>query len=187
MAVLVACKKDEEPEPEMVQNYAPALGEGLLGLHYDTYNVDAPEMLPGTYEMGARFSGNKLQTVSGGKLVQIRYYMMEKPIAAQLRIYGQGATSPSELLYSQDVMSEMERNKWNVHHIPDSVLIESDELWITMIFTVSAEQKYLGCDPGPANVNGDWMWAMIDQNWERFENRSGSSINWNIRGVVAME
>lgn len=187
VAVLVACKKDEEHEPDMAQNPAPALGEGLAGLHHDTYNVDAPEMLPGTYEMGARFSGSKLQQVMGGKLVQIQYYMMEKPISAQLRVYGEGSNAPSELLYSEDVLSEIERNKWNVHHIPDSVVIESEELWITLFYTVSAEMKYLGCDPGPANPQGDWMWASVDQEWNRFENRSGSSINWNIRGVVAME
>jgi len=185
--VFVSCKKDEDPEPDMVQNHAPALAEGLKGLHFDTYNIDAPTLLTGTYEMGARFSGSKLNEVMGGRLVQIQYYMMEKPNSAQLRVYAEGSNVPAQMIYSANVLSEMERNKWNVHHVPDSVVINSNQLWITLFYQVSTEQKYLGCDPGPANANGDWMWLMADQNWERYESRSGTSINWNIRGVIDPE
>jgi len=188
--VAIACKKDdEEPETPQTQNFAPAVGQGLTALHYDDFNTDAPQMEPGTYEKGARFTQTQLTSVSEGRLVQVQYYMVEKPTTAQLRVYkaGSGSDGPADLVYSENVLPEMQRNSWNVHTLSDSVFIDSETLWITLRYQVSSQEKYLGCDPGPASTNGDWIFEMSEQNWERFVERTGTSINWNIRGVIEPE
>lgn len=188
--VAIACNKDDdEPETPQTQNFAPSVGEGLIGLHYDDFNTDAPQMEPGTYEKGARFTQSQLTSVTDGRLVQIQYFMVEKPTTAQLRVYksGSGSDGPADMVYSENVLPEMQRNSWNVHTLSDSVFIDSETLWITMRYQISSTGKYLGCDPGPANANGDWIFELAEQNWERFIDRTGTNINWNIRGVVEPE
>ncbi len=188
--VVIGCNKDdEEPETQQTQNFAPAVEQGLTALHYDDFNTDAPQMAPGTYEKGARFTQTQLTSVAGGRLVKVQYYMVEKPTTAQLRVYtsGSGADGPADLVYSENVLPEMQRSSWNVHTLSDSVFIDSEMLWITLRYQVSSQEKYLGCDPGPANANGDWIFEMAEQNWERFIDRTGTNINWNIRGVIEPE
>jgi hypothetical protein len=42
----------------------------------------------------------------------------------------------------------------------------------------------IGCDAGPAAPDGDWLYQDSDQEWQTFRQRTGESINWNIRGKV---
>lgn len=185
--LIFSCKKEEEePEPDVAMNYAPSVGAGKIALHHDDYNTDAPIMEPGTYEMAARFSATDITSASNGELVAIQYYTELKPHQAELRIYSGGFNAPESVVYTADLIPDMNTNSWNTHEMLDSIPMEAP-IWIGIWFQVLGEAKYIGCDPGPANENGDWMFSEADGDWERFETRTGTSINWNIRGVILPE
>lgn len=182
--VLVSCKpEDEEPPPPEVQNFAPGVGQGKISIHHDDYNTDAPVLEPSTYEMAARFLTSDLSASTGGQLVGVQYYMYLKPHQAELRVYKGGNNAPGNIVYTADLIQEMSANAWNYHAMSDSVLID-EQMWIGIWFEVLGEEKYIGCDPGPANPNGDWMFDESDGDWIRFINRTEANINWNIRGVA---
>lgn len=180
--VFFGCNKDEEEEE--VRNYAPELPSGTVGLNHDTYNVDAPLLVAGLYEQGSRFSAADQAGMIGGRLTQIRYYVASEPVGAEVRVYRNGSNLPEDLVYSASVTDEINRSSWNIHTLSDTLLIEDSPLWITVRFQAGFEGRFIGCDPGPAHGSGDWMWDDADGTWSRFLNRTGASINWNVRGVV---
>ncbi len=183
LMVTVACNRDDDEEE--VRNYAPALPSGLEGLHHDTYNVDAPVLEPGIYMQGARFSPADQQNLQGGKLAGVQFFVASEPLSSEIRVYRGGTQSPNELVYSSSI-TQLNRNNWNFFSIPDTIniAIEDNPLWVTIRFQVATEGRYIGCDPGPAHGQGDWMWSEDDPAWSRFLNRTGASINWNVRAAV---
>ncbi len=185
LSSLIFSCKDKDVNPPEVNNIAPALAPGQVALHHDDYNMDAPELETGNYEVAVRFSGDELDELQNGNLVAVQYHMAEKPTAASIKIYmGEEITEENLVYSSSNFAAQIQRLKWNVHQLNDTIVINDQPLWIALRFTASAAQKYIGCDPGPAHAFGDWMWASSDQEWIRFENRTETSINWNIRGVV---
>lgn len=179
----LSCKKKEE-EPTEVRNYAPAVPENMVALFYDEYNIDAPVLPVGTYETAIRFTPQDLNNVQNARLHSVQYYMASKPIQIQLRVYSGGTNSPGNLVYSSNMINEVERNKWNTHVLSDTLNLANTDLWVGIRFTTNSEGKYIGCDPGPAAANGDWMWDALDASWLRYSNRTVTSINWNMRAVV---
>lgn len=181
--LIFGCKKKEE-EPTEVRNYAPAVPTNMVALFHDDYNIDAPVLPVGTYETAVRFTAADQSNVQNGRLHAVQYYMASKPIQVQLRIYSGGDNSPGNLVYSSNIVNEVERNKWNTHVLSDTLNLSNSDLWVGVRFTTNAEGKYIGCDPGPAKANGDWMWDALDASWLRYSNRTVTSINWNMRAVV---
>jgi len=51
-------------------------------------------------------------------------------------------------------------------------------------FTNAVSQPTVGCDPGPAVPDGDWLYSSADGQWMALSQRFRVSINWNIRGTV---
>ncbi len=183
-SLMFSCK-DKDVNPPEVNNNPPALESGQMALHHDGYNMDAPELETGNYEVAVKFSSDELEDLQNGTVVAVQYYMAEKPTSATMKIYKGDDIEEENLVYSSsNIATQIQRLKWNVHQISDTVLIDNQPLWIALRFTASSAQKYIGCDPGPAHPYGDWMWASTDQEWIRFVNRTETSINWNIRGVV---
>lgn len=181
---LMACKKDKEPEEPMdTLSQAPSVGVGKVALHHDDDNMDAPVLEMGSYRVAAKYNSTDIAEVSGGKLVAVQYYMAHKPSGAILKIFKGGVSAPDTEVYEANILSGMNAHQWNVHQMTDSVVID-EPIWIEITFDAQAETKFIGCDPGPANANGDWMWFSGDDEWKRYVNRTETSINWNIRGVV---
>lgn len=181
--LLFSCKdKDNDPPP--VQNNPPALSSGQVALHHDDYNMDAPELEVGQYRVAAKFTASEMEQMQGGRLVAVQYHMAEKPTSATVRIFKGDDINAETQVYSKNVLPEMNRLNWNVHQLNDTVYVDDQPMWIALYFTASSAQKYIGCDPGPAHANGDWMFASSDNEWIRFVDRTETSINWNIRGVV---
>ena len=154
-------------------------------LNYDDGNQDAPELPAGTYEGGARFLSNLMTDFTGDQLIEVQYYLKNVPKSGEIRIYsGSRNSGPRDLLYIENVTIGREEDSWNIHTLTDPITLNGDDLWIVYRFSHDQNLRVLGCDPGPASENGDWLWDSFDGLWRPLGQRSSLSINWNIRAVI---
>lgn len=176
---LLACNPDNvsgEPEIE-----AP-----LVALNYDRANDTAPVLPANTYEAAAKFTTSELAGLEGGNLVDVYYYFAALPSSTSIKIYkGTKDDAPDSLVYSAAVTSESSSNTWNKHTLTAPVSIGTSDIWIAVKFTHTGSIQSMGCDPGPGNQNGDWLFDSSDNEWLPLRQRTSEiNINWNIRGVV---
>jgi hypothetical protein len=154
-------------------------------LRHDGANVNAPNLVAASYEAAARFTSAQTGAVAGGSLTEVEFYLAFAPASVAVKIYGPGtATSPGSLLYSADVTAGATPNDWNRHTLQTPLAVPAGDLWIAVAFTHPTTQKTIGCDAGPAQTDGDWLYASTDGTWTPFNQRFAISINWNIRGTV---
>ena len=155
-------------------------------LRYDGDNVTAPILPPGTYETAARFPANFTNDYVGKNLTQISYYMAETPLQTTLKIYSGGSSSaPGQVVYEATLTGTITQNAFNAHVLSTPLEITGDDLWVSIRFRLNRGLQSIGCDAGPGDVNGDWMYEESTNEWTSFNEFSGGeSINWNIRGVV---
>lgn len=154
-------------------------------LHYDQDNLSSPSLVAGKYEASARFTNAQIGNLVGREVTEVHYYIADKPESCRVKIYGQqSANSPGSLLYAAEVTTETQAHKWNVHKLTQPVKLTSSDLWISLEFSHPARQATVGCDPGPAVKDGDWLYASSDNAWTPLSQRTSISINWNIRAVV---
>jgi len=172
--LLGSCSKDaNNPNP-------------LVILHFDGPNQTAPVLPEGEYEAAARFTSAETANYAGKNLTGVSFYLTQLPLRVEMKIYGEGtANSPGDLLYSASVSTQVQANKWNDYSLTNPVAITGGDLWISISLSHSKTQPSIGCDPGPAIPNGDWLFDSADNQWIPFKQRSGASINWNIRGTVS--
>ena len=165
----------------------PVIEAPLVSLNYDDDNLTAP-LLPGnTYEAGVRFTSAETQEIQGGKLIEVYYYLLEKPASCAIRIYRKStADGPEILAYSAATTNEINAQSWNKHTLATPIDIGQEDLWIAVRLQHSGQQQTIGCDPGPSHINGDWLFDSEDGQWTKLVDRSNNevNINWNIRGVV---
>lgn len=162
-------------------------GSDEVQLHYDSANVTSPFLVAATYEAAARFPSAETAAVDEGALTEVRFYVASAPASCRVKIYGANAPdSPGTELYSADVTASIVPNSWNSHELQNSVAITNQDLWISIEFTHAAGQSTIGCDGGPADADGNWLFASTDLSWITFQQRAGADINWNIRGIVTV-
>lgn len=154
-------------------------------LRHDGDNVNAPTLDPATYEAAARFTSAQTAAVTGGMLTEVEYHLTFAPASLEVKIYGAGtATSPGTLLYSANVAAGAMTNAWNRHTLATPLAVPTGDLWIAVRFAHASPQKTIGCDAGPAQAGGDWLYSSTDSTWTPFNQRFPISINWNIRATV---
>jgi len=156
-------------------------------LRYDGANLSAPQMLPGDYQMAARFPASALQAYQGKLLEEVQVYIQDRPARAEIIVYGGGSeTAPGPILYSAVVTADLRRDQWNSHLLDTPVAIDNQDLWIAIMVRHQDPMGTVGCDPGPAVENGD---LLMDANgtWTDLRAFSNNSvnINWNIRGILS--
>ena len=120
------------------------------------------------------------------EILEVHYYIENKPDSSKIKIYGplnEGA--PGTLLYEADVTSGTKAGQWNVHKLTKTVKLKSEDIWLSIEFKQSMSQRTIGCDPGPALKDGDWLYASADSKWTPFIQRTLTSINWTIRLAVS--
>ncbi len=159
----------------------------LFVLSYDGNNENAPILEAGVHEAGARFTSSLLDGLEGRELESVDFWLAEYPDRCEVLIYDEGtATSPGTLLYSADVTFVTQNFDWNTHVLSTPIEITGDDLWVVIKVEHTEAYQSIGCDPGPAQTNGDWMLSSDDDLWRSFRDRTGNqvSINWNIRGNV---
>lgn len=165
----------------------PELESGEAFLNYDGDNLSSPNLEADTYEAAARFTAAATGNAANARLLEVYYYVVQMPATCRVKVYGpNSAGEPGELLYNADVLSNTSSQGWNVHELSSPLTLSGDDLWISIEFSHSDTRAVLGCDPGPAAMDGDWLFANSDNNWIPLNTRTNIDINWNIRGVVEL-
>ncbi len=157
-------------------------------LHYDGENVSAPLLDTGVWEAAARFPANVMTQFQGKNLEEVEFFILERPDKCVIHIYGEGdSNEPGTLLYSADMSNSINANSWNRHTISSPLAISETDLWISIEVTHNSLLASVGCDAGPAELNGDWTYSNGDNQWRTLNFRSSQQvdINWNIRGYVS--
>jgi len=156
-------------------------------LFYDNGVNTAPVLNTGTYEAMARFPTSETNDFEGQNLEEIVFYLSDLPDQCEVIIYGEGtATTPNTILYQSDVTNNLESSAWNSHTLSTPIAITGEDIWIGVRLVHNSNIASIGCDTGPANINGDYLWADGDNTWMTFRERTEGevNINWNIRGVI---
>lgn len=156
-------------------------------LFYDNGSNTAPVLNTGTYEAMARFPTSETNDFEGQNLEEIVFYISELPDECEVIVYGEGtATTPNEILYQANVTADLESSAWNSHTLSTPVAITNQDLWIGVRLVHNSNIASIGCDTGPANINGDYLWTDDDNTWITFRERTQGevNINWNIRGII---
>ena len=167
-----SCNNDDEQ---------PALNDNILA--YDGENVTGPILAAADYEAAAQFFAEDLGGSVGKNLVEVSWFMGQNPSACIVKIYGEGtSTTPGDLLFEGDVTNSIQTPAWNVLTLPDPVPITGEGIWISIAFSHNDTQQSIGCDAGPSERGGDWLYSSEDRRWRTFRQRTPESINWNIRG-----
>lgn len=173
---LAACEKNEE-EPDIIE----------ADLHHDSVNLTAPFLDPSIYEAAARFSASETSPFVGKNLVEISFFIQNLPDACEVRVYGMGTdNTPGELLYTQDVSGSIRPNRFNRHFLNPPLPIPQEDIWLSIRFSDTERNNIIGCDAGPAQGDGDWIYDDAFEVWLSFREYTNqeASINWNIRGHV---
>lgn len=154
-------------------------------LNYDGPNATGPLLVAGDYEAAARFPAAVTTPFKGRNIKEITWFMGIPPASCMVRIYGPGTGgSPGALLYAADVTNAVQTPAWNTHELRNPLPVDGDELWISIAFTHPVTQQSIGCDAGPNVPDGDWLFSGNDNQWSAYRQRTGESVNWNIRAVV---
>ena len=157
-------------------------------LRHDGPNQDAPLFDPGEHEAATRFSRGFLTEHQGKFIDEIEFYIEDEPDFCEILIYeGGSANGPLDLIYSFDFTSEVRRSSWNRHLLDSPLEILDEELWISIYTDASTPRRIIGCDSGPADGNGDWLYTEFDNEWRTFRSRTNGnvSVNWNIRANLS--
>lgn len=170
---IAACGDDDSnPTPDNV-------------LQHDGENNSGPLLAAGEHELAVHFPATTMADYVGKKLTEVEFFVGQPlPQNCKVRVYLGGASSPGTLAYEFDVTSGLQTVKWNTHKISTPIDLTGDDLWLGIFVVHAAEQQSIGCDAGPRNEGGDWLFSGSDSEWKSYVNRTGESVNWNIRGVV---
>ncbi len=152
-------------------------------LNYDGDNFTAPTLPRGSFRFAIRLPLTTLSRFDGQSIKSVNVYMYEVPYT-ELHIYSDAAGEPDRLLYSEDVTTQLSPNGWSEVTLSDPYPVDGSSLWVAMDVSIGAFMQSIGCDQGPANPNGDWLYDAADGEFIRFTDRVGDSVNWNIRVVV---
>jgi len=154
-------------------------------LNLDGANQASPLLDVASWQAGARFTGAETSEFTGLRLTQVEYYFVNVPAGSDLIIYGPGVNNrPGDVLYSASIGSSLRSSSWNTHRLSTPIDITGEELWITVGLVHDAPFQSIGCDAGPAQEGGDWLFSSTDGEWRTYRDRTGESVNWNIRGIV---
>ncbi|MEE9371744.1 MAG: hypothetical protein V3V00_01695 [Saprospiraceae bacterium] len=154
-------------------------------LRYDGDNATSPIFPVGDHEAAARFPSFVTNEFIGKQLTGVEVFIYNVPSSIFLNIYDSGsAVGPNIPIIRVDITNSLTPNRMNLLEF-SAPLDVTTEMWISISWTQNIEEQVMGCDAGPANTNGDWVFLSTDmQGWSSFRQRTGESINWNIRGIV---
>ena len=158
--------------------------DGSFWLSHDSNNIDAPGLPSGSFIAASRFSTLSLRSHVGKSLREVRFYTKEVPESCRLVLLSD-INGSLQVLYESSEL-EVREESWNRHTLPVDFVLESNrDLWIGIEFEQIIPQRVVGCDQGPADPDGDWLFAESDQRWRPLNERNPQvDINWNIRGRI---
>ncbi len=154
-------------------------------LQLDGENATGPLLDAGFHETAVRFTPDLTWRFSGKRLTSVLWYTGPRAVNTEVRIYGPGTgAGPGSLIFSEDVSSSVRPFSWNEYTLDTPVNITGEELWIAIAFVHADRGQTIGCDAGPNRSGGDWLFS-TDNQWRTYIQRTGESVNWNIRGKVS--
>ena len=170
---LFACSDD---------NNSPII-ENSLG--YDGANFNSPQFPNGSHEAAARFPSFITNDLQGKGIQSIEIFVYNVPLSFSFNVYSGGsAAGPASLIFTEEVSSQMSPNSFNTLSFDNPIPIDG-EIWLSASWEQTTTEQVIGCDSGPANPNGDWLFLSSDQErWTTFRDRGGESVNWNIRATL---
>lgn len=153
-------------------------------LNYDGPNATAPNLPPGNYSFAIRLPSTLINRLAGQSLKSVNFYLYDRPVDAILVVYNEVNGRPFEAIYTQNITNAISTQGWNSINLDAPVSITGSSVWVGIDVSLNSVQQTIGCDAGPGNVNGDWLYDGADEEFRRFADRVGDSINWNIRVVI---
>lgn len=171
LLAMTACNKDDNPP-----------GDNNL-LHYDGENASGPLLAAGNHELAIRFPAALLSQYSGKTIESVEFFVGILPAACEVKLYGPGndIIEPGAQLYRTDVTASLYAPAWNSHPVPGAIPIGTEDIWVAIAVVHTEEQQSIGCDAGPRKNDGDWLYLSTDGDWLSYKDRTGESVNWNIR------
>lgn len=157
-------------------------------LNYDGDNVTGPVFNPGAYVTAVRFPANIMSIYRDDMLTAVDIYIVETPTSARLTILsGDGSSNTPTGEITGQSLGALTPNSWNTITLNQPYQIDGSEIWIGLDFNVTSSIMVTGCDAGPANANGDYLFQDSDNEWTTFRDLTiTESINWNIRGILSI-
>lgn len=154
-------------------------------LHYDGLNVNGVGLTNGgTFSVAARFPASLTAPYNGYAIQSVELYFYSMPTETKLKIWGQGTTlTPGDLLYEANFL--VMETGWITVGLNESVMLESEDIWVGYEVTHNAGLWPAGIDGGPAAVDGDWLF--VNNSWQRLSEISAFDANFNIRANLELE
>jgi len=150
-------------------------------LHYDGDNDSAIGAGGGELSFAARFPSAMVAQYAGFSLEYVDVYIWDVPFGSTLMIWGAGTTTePGTLLYQQEFEAVEE---WNTINLDEPLLLDGTDIWVGYHVEYDAGEYPGGCDEGPADPDGAWIF--INGGWHRlYELNPDFDYNWNIRAYL---
>ena len=155
-------------------------------LRYDGPNFTSPFIDAGNHEAAARFRSAETSPFIGKQLTAVEVFLYDVPTSIFLNIYDSGSASGPDIpIVREEITSGVRANSLNRITL-NPPLDVTNEMWLSVSWTQGGNQQVIGCDAGPANPNGDWIFVSTNNNgWTSLRETNGESINWNIRGIIS--
>ena len=153
-------------------------------LNYDSDNANAPNLPAGEYVFAIRLPLTLLSRLEGQSIRSVSVFMYDIPSDVDLVVFDEFNNLPSRELYTQDITSSLSPDGWNMIDLDTPFEVTGATIWVGLDIDNQQMMQSIGCDLGPANVNGDWLFDGADGQFIRFANRVNDSVNWNIRVIV---
>lgn len=155
-------------------------------LNYDAENEAAPILEEGNYTAAVRFPAAFLEDYIGSEITGIEFYLADLPGRTVLSVFGEGtSTQPGQSISTRDVTLDVNQSSWNSFDLLAPVLIGDQDIWVGVEVDLNFDQPSIGCDPGPAIENGDFINSTGSQFSTLRDFTNGAvNINWNIRAIV---
>ena len=173
--LFLACSDDNDNEPD-----------GTNVLNYDGDNFTAPTLASGLYEFAVRFPSIITRNVDGRQIEQVSFYLYDIPNALYINLSPDlTPTLPGDIVNTQRV-GNLQANSWNTVTLDTPYLLDGSPVWIGIEVDLPQQMQSVGCDAGPANGNGDWLYDEDNREWATFSARTNNneSVNWNIRVIL---
>ncbi len=152
-------------------------------LRLDGEHFTEPLLDAGLHRFAVRFTEADLREFDGRELVGIRVYIGRPPAALELRAFDDGDVVPVNELDFIRAATPIPSGGFFDYEFARPLIINADNpLWLEAEVELTERQQSIGCDRGPAQFGGDWLWS--EDSFIPFSERTPESVNWNIRGIV---
>jgi hypothetical protein len=157
----------------------------LIELGYDGENTQSVSAANVEFIVATKLTAAMITPYIDKGLVKVKFYISSAPVgnSVTIYIYAAGtASSPGAILHTQ--VATVTPTSWNTKELTTPLALTAGDLWIGIKATSgpTGSQFWPGCDAGPNNPNGQYMfWAGA---WTTLNALGAFPYNWNIRGIV---